>query len=88
MWEEGKWKRKKNLAPNQYYLILTQILILDKEEKKKDGTKMENGGKGTNKQKHEKPVIRDLPGGPVVKNLLSNPGDAAAIPGNPVSRDS
>lgn len=31
MWEEGKWKRKKILAPSQSYLVLTQILILDKE---------------------------------------------------------
>ena len=50
---------------------------------------MESGGKVINKQKQKKKtVIRYFPGGPVVKHLPSNPGDAAAIPGNCVPRDS
>ena len=76
------------MAPSQSYLVLTQILILDKERGGKKGTKMESGGKRINKQKHKKTVIRYFPGGPVVKHLPSNPGDAAAIPGNYVPRGS
>lgn len=52
---KGKENRKVFFASNQYYLVFVQILIFEKE---KESTKMESGGKGTNKQNHQKPVIK------------------------------
>ena len=72
-------KEKKIFGPKPILFGLNPNLILDRERGGKS-TKMESGGKGINKQKHKNTVIRDFGGGPVVKNLPSNPRDAAAIP--------
>lgn len=44
--KEREGEQKGFCASNQYYLVFVQILIFDKE---KESTKMESGGKGTNK---------------------------------------